>query len=216
MKTMKTLFLGALAMAMVLSAVATAGVFGAGKKGAKGAAAAPVPEADYSRVLGVTHAAGYYGFDPSVSFLEEGAQVLDEMGVKVVKLWLTGSATTNYPYNADWSKFTVLNAVDLLKTDYYRNVLAMDFQTYIFEFHEFDLASGAQTVSWENGMSAAEKQAVEDLSYDVAKYLMTTYVGSGKNFVLQNWEGDNMVATNLSAYDEAKWNGFRDWIIARQ
>lgn len=34
---------------------------------------------DWSKRIGTTHAAGYYSFDPSVSYLEEGAQELADM-----------------------------------------------------------------------------------------------------------------------------------------
>ena len=46
-------------------------------------------------------------------------------------------------------------------------------------------------------MSEEEKARISRETYDVAKYLLREYNGTGKTFVLQNWEGDNMMGTNF-------------------
>lgn len=142
--------------------------------------------------IGVTITGGYYEFDPSVSCLEDGANRIQEMGAKVIKLWLSEQTLAEcYPYNTDWSQWEINNCVDILKTDYFQNVLNMDFQTYIFETHPFDSTQDLKTVDWTDGMTEEDKVRTEEEMYQITKYLMIQYVGSGKEFVLQNWEGDN-------------------------
>ena len=149
-------------------------------------------------VVGVTTAGGYYAFDPTVSSLEDGANQVLELGSNVIKLWLAASSmTTSYAYNVDWESYNVKNCVDLLSSQPYRNVLDMDFSTYVFETITFNTENRAKEVRWNDGMSEEEKARISRETYDVAKYLLREYNGTGKTFVLQNWEGDNMMGTNF-------------------
>ena len=154
--------------------------------------------------IGFTTAAGYYAFDDSLSSMEEGADRILEMGSKVVKLWLTANPQATYTYNTDWSRFRLDNCVDLLKSDYYRTVLGKDFSTIVLETHTYDATKPEFEVKWQDGMTEEEKTRVSDEMYEVAKYLMLTYNGTGKTFLLQNWEGDNMLGNEHWKYDKEK------------
>lgn len=218
---------------------------GSVKKAAVAAETAQAETTDIGSILGVTHAAGNYAFDPSVSMVEEGARIISDMGAKVIKLWLSGSVNSNYPYNTDWNAYSPANMVGVLATPYFRNILSMDFETYVFEAMEFDNTPGTPSVNYADGMTDAEKEKTEQLFYDLTAYLMRTYNGSHKKFVLQNWEGDNYFGSNaeygryvvggkeyhyllsaapqtLEQYEEqealfqTKRRGIIDWVNARQ
>ena len=158
---------------------------------------------DLSNIIGATVTGGYYEFDPSVSCLEDGANRVAEMGSKVIKLWLSEQTLTEcYPYNTDWTQWEINNCVDILKTSYFQNVFNMDFTTYVLETHTFDNTKEFKSVDWMDGMTEEEKERVEDEMYQITKYLMIQYVGSGKEFVLQNWEGDNFLGCRFWRFDE--------------
>jgi hypothetical protein len=55
--------------------------------------------------------------------------------------------------------------------------------------------------------------------YRLTKYLLTAYAGSGKTFVLQNWEGDHVLRFGLGPNevpDAVRLRGMADWWNARQ
>ncbi|MEI6916276.1 MAG: hypothetical protein WCL39_14170, partial [Armatimonadota bacterium] len=132
-------------------------------------------------IIGSSHVAGQYSFSDK-DYLNEGADVLLEMGSRVIKLWLVTNPNVWYPFNSKWPKIESL--VDLAKTSYFREVFAKPFTTYILEYPPGSLGGGqfAQGVSTED----QERQRL----YEISKYLLTTYKGTGKTFIIQNWEGD--------------------------
>jgi len=190
--------------------------------------------------VGFTTAAGYYSFDSRLSSMEEGADRILKLGSKVIKLWCTSGSENLYSYNVDWSRWQLNNCVDLLKTDYYRSTINKDFHTIILETNTFDATNSEMSVKWEDGMTADECKRVQNEMYDVAKYLFTQYNGSNKTFLLQNWEGDNMLGNEhwrrnndngyiyikelgiesanakTDAEIRAKIRGFIDWCNFRQ
>lgn len=151
--------------------------------------------------LGVTSSGGYYEFDDMVSCMEDGANRVRQTGSRVLKLWLSDQTMAINPYNTDWSRFTIRDCVDLLRTDYYRATLDKDFSAFILVTHTFDTRLTPSNVVWGDGMDSQETMRVEQEMYDVAKYLMQNYNGTGKEFVLENWEGDNMLVSNAWRYD---------------
>ncbi len=192
-------------------------------------------------IIGVTTAGAYYEFNPMVSNLEDGANRVYELGSRVVKLWLsTSSMGTSYAFNVDWEKYGISNCVDLLNSEPYRNALSKDFSTVVFEAHTFDYDKSIKEVVWNDGMTEDEYSRIKSEIYQIAKYLLREYNGTGKTFVLQNWEGDNMLGTNFVRKSERgyyydtrqntaneaneetdteiklKLKGFTDWMNARQ
>lgn len=188
--------------------------------------------------IGVTSSGGYYAFDASRSCVEEGADRILGMGAKVIKLWLSDQSMRVNPYHTDWSRYEIRNCIDILRSDYYKAALAKEFDAVVLVTHTFDTRCGDANVVWWDGMTPAECRRVEQEMYDVAAYLMTAYRGSGKTFVLQNWEGDNMIGSNGWRYDaqhdrlyrpgheaqaveddrsyRVREEGLREWFNARQ
>lgn len=146
-----------------------------------------------SETVGVTHAGISYTHDETVSCMKDGAQQILDLGSRVIKLWFSDDPLGAYSVNCDWSQFEINNSLDLIQTDYYKEVLDMDFKTYVLETHTFDKSYPESNINWLDGMTDEEKSRLENEMYGLTKYLLTTYNGTGKEFILQNWEGDNML-----------------------
>lgn len=166
---------------------------------------------DLRDVVGCTHVAGQYNFTEK-DFLNEGADKLLELGTRVIKLWFTPNPAKGYPFNSRWPKFE--RAVDLAKTPYFRMVFSKPFNTYILE----TFVPRGDGHGYTNGLSPEEAAHERDEIYGLSKYLLTRYKGTGKTFILQNWEGD-WILTNPKFTKEptpVAIQGMIDWLNARQ
>jgi hypothetical protein len=194
---------------------------------------------DISEILGVTHVSGRYYFS-SKDFMNEGADQVEALGLKTLKLWFNRTPNTAYNYNSTWPTYqnnatlgTVSNLpeywdqmeehrgkpmqsmVDMAKVSYYQDAFSMDrnFTTYVLEASEF------VSVNWKNGMTNEEKSSVEREFHDITVYFMQSQKGSGRTFLLQNWEGDNAINIPDISTSEAQdiaLMGMADWLNARQ
>lgn len=144
-------------------------------------------------VLGSTHAAGKYSFTGE-DHLNEGANQLLDLGTRVIKVWLPYDGKNFYPFNASWGSPSK-ELVETLQHPYYQALFDKPFKVYFLEVvPHLDV--------WVvDGMEPEEIQAEREQLYRIAKHLLTTYAGSGKTFVLQNWEGDHMLRAGLSEAD---------------
>ena len=163
-----------------------------------------------SEVLGVTHVSGRYYFTDK-PFMKEGADVINSLGSKVIKLWFTKDMKSSYSYNSSWP-VTMKSLTDLAQTPYMTELFTMPFKTYVLEATEF------ASTKWKDGVTAEEAKKVSDEFYDVSKYLLQTYKNTGKTFILQNWEGDNaLVPGNMNEAEiPIAIQGMIDWLNARQ
>jgi len=141
------------------------------------------------------------------------------LGSHVIKVWFTsddliaqsypnnGAASATYPNmpiagnpNSVWG--TVGTLAQLAQSppmvELFKNP---DFDTYILEAYEFDSDCHdvwkAPTTKW----TSTNQSCVYTEFYNLAQYLLQTYSGTGKTFVLQNWEGDN--ALNAADFSPA-------------
>ena len=132
-----------------------------------------VTRRELAQRAGVTHAGGMYHFtkDP---FLLEGAERLEKLGTSTIKLWLYAVDQT-YPFHTEWPDAQSL--ADIAQTDVYKQVLSRDFATFILETRSL---KGSHT----------DTDPVREEFYQLTRHLLTEYAGSGKTFVLQNWESD--------------------------
>lgn len=163
-------------------------------------------------VLGVAHTAGKYNFTDK-DFLNEGADELLELGTRVIKVWFGADAATYYPFNSDWEP-AAESLVEVAEKPYYRALFAKPFTTYLLVLTRSEGAS----YFWD-GMTAEEVAAEKQQVYELARHLLTAYAGSGKTFVLQNWEGDHLLRRNLPPElepDDKRLRGMADWWNARQ
>src|SRR5690349_3434779 len=177
-----------------------------------GAILAPGAEAESVRdVLGSTHAAGKYSFT-SEDYLNEGANQLLDLGTRVIKVWLPYDGENFYPFNAEWGDPSK-EVWETLQRPYYQALFDKPFKTYILE------VVPNLEVYFLDGMEPEEVQLERDQAYKIARYLLMTYAGSGKTFVLQNWEGDHMLRAGMpeeGAPDAVRIQGLIDFFNARQ
>lgn len=177
-----------------------------------GAILAPGAEAESVRdVLGSTHAAGKYNFTGE-DYLNEGANQLLALGTRVIKVWLPYDGENFYPFNADWDDPSK-EVYETLQRPYYQALFDKPFKTYILE------VVANLEVYFLDGMDPEEVQLERDQAYKIARYLLMTYAGSGKTFVLQNWEGDHMLRAGMpeeGAPDPVRIQGLIDFFNARQ
>lgn len=137
--------------------------------------------ADPADVFGVAHVDGKY-YLTHEDYLDEGADQVLATGSKVIKLYLTPKP---YRWNSDWPK-NLKSLRDVAQTPYFRSVFSKPFETFILTAYSI----GRPDHYWIKGITP-EQEAIETQQfYDLTKYLLTTYKGTGKTFVLQHWEGD--------------------------
>lgn len=173
----------------------------------------PFADAERMRdIIGVTHAGAKYHFTDR-DVLNEGAVVLEELGTRTIKLWLPRPHEL-YLFNHDWPD-ELNSMVDVVETPVWREVLARPFDTYYLEAfampRRFDVM--------DNGLSQQEARWITQEFEDITRHLLTTYRGTGKTFVLQNWEGDWALRDTMDpALDPSaeRIEAMIDWLNARQ
>lgn len=174
------------------------------------------PVGDLRDIVGVTHVAGLYHLTDQ-DFLNEGADQILVLGSRVIKVWFfSGQAerlAKSYPYNSQWPK--VRSLVEGARTPYFQELFRKPFTTYILKVTSL----GREEGYWRKGITDEQKKDEQRQFYELAKYLLTEYRGTGKTFVLQHWEGDWMVRGNYKGEEEptpAALANMVEWLNARQ
>jgi hypothetical protein len=167
-------------------------------------------------VVGVTHVAGRY-YLTDKDFLSEGADQILALGSRVIKVWFYGKRNEGpngvYPYHSQWPR--VESLVEGAQTPYYKELFNKPFTTYIVVVTSLGRDEGY----WRSGITDEQKKDEQRQFYELAKYLLTQYEGTGKTFVLQHWEGDWMVRGNYQGDVEpapAALANMVEWLNARQ
>jgi hypothetical protein len=159
--------------------------------------------------LGATHAVGrYYG--TTDDFLNEGADKLLTIGTHIIKILFDSSMQNAYPWNSVWPQ--AATPLQRAQLPYVAELFEKPFTTYILMVTE-------PVADWHNGMTP-EQQAQEQQSfYELTRFLLHKYSGTGKTFVLQHWEGDWLIRghTNPSVPPTSQAiAGMIQWLNARQ
>jgi len=165
-----------------------------------------------SEVVGSTHVSGTYHFTDE-DFLNEGAKKLASIGTDVIKLWFH-RMNEAYPYNSDW-KDEYESMVGVARTQYVREVFDRSFSTYVLLAHSYH---GGPWTTFQDGLTTSDIEDLENRFEALTRHLLETYDGTGKTFVLQNWEGDNLAQSGDESEplpDDIAEN-FRQWLSARQ
>lgn len=190
-------------------------------------AEAALPSRSFGELLGEIHSGGKYTLPtrtPAGDYLNEGADRIADLGSRTIKVWLTPNPTAAYPNfsgNHPWPT-TPTSLKELLQTAQFQELLSRtEFTTYLFVASEYvpkQSGSGYTTTNWKDGLSAAEQTLVTAQFQDVAGWLLSTYAGTGKTFIFQNWEGDNSLNLDLlnATEQQTAIAGMIAWLNARQ
>jgi len=166
----------------------------------------PLPD-----VIGITHVNGQYHLGDR-DFLNEGAGEVLALGSRVIKLWFH-KPWQSYPYNSRWP--TCRSLVDIARTPYFREVFHKPFTTYILMCFSMGRPAGY----FIKGITPEQAEDEQRQFYELARYLLSTYKGSGKTFVIQHWEGDWLVRGSFDRNAEpapAALEAMITWLNARQ
>jgi hypothetical protein len=167
---------------------------------------------------GVAHVAGDYGFTQN-NFLVEGAQKISQLGSNSIFVYLTPWFRAQYPdkSTANWPAADPANVAQLAQTGPYDQVFHLPFKTIVLTVYTFankDYLPGF-------AQSQQRQQAEQNEFYQLTKYLYSRFSGSGKTFILKNWEGDWVALGgqgNSTTGNEPE-NNIQDmiaWLKARQ
>lgn len=179
--------------------------------------------AGLSNVLGVTHIDGDYYFDSNESFLNEGTQQVVGVGSSVIKYEMNAGKYPDYNGNFPWPGYSSL--AGLAQTPYFQQAFSNpNISSYILTAYTPSIpGAGNADEYWLNGMTAAQEQAETQSFYNITKYLLQTYAGTGKTFIFEQWEGDwalrdgpGNTGTHNGTITPTQTNGMIEWINARQ
>lgn len=164
-------------------------------------------------VLGVNHINSHYHLTDQ-DYLNEGADAVLELGSRVIKVVIRDNMERYYTYNCEWPEITSL--VQAAELPYFKELFAKPFSTFVL----MTFRPGVPLHYFLDGMTPEDAARETQAYYEFTKYLLTTYQGTGKTFVFQNWEGD-WVLTPPPLDMEKKPSpiavqGMIDWLNARQ
>lgn len=136
----------------------------------------------YNYVLGTQAIGGNYQHTKGNRLLEQ-AQQIRGMGSNLLKISLAEGAAERYGTRAAAAKAkTTLEYVEA--SPEMQQALDMDFVYYQAWVHSFTDAN------WRDGVSMTEARQYYDEMYALTAWLLKRYSGTGKVFMLGNWEGD--------------------------
>lgn len=163
--------------------------------------------------VGVTHVAGDYAPSSDVPFLAAGARDVARLGAKTLKVYLTPDPA-KYP-GLELAPH-VRSLARLADTVEFRALFDQPFDTFVVTTYSFALGVGDPWRSSDDErLFLAEADELEALT----RHLLTRYAGTGKRFVLQNWEGDWALLAGeapSSRVDPARARRMARWLDARQ
>lgn len=162
-------------------------------------------------IIGVTHVDGKYCLTDE-DFLNEGADQIVALGSRVIKVWFH-NPHRSYSFNSKWPEMNSL--VEVAKSPYFRELFDKPMTTYVM----MCFSMGRDAGYWRKGVTEEQKLDEQRQFYELTKYLLTTYKGTCKTFILQHWEGDWLIRGsydgNVDPTPEAI-SGMIEWLNARQ
>ena len=158
-----------------------------------GALAAPLSDRavdDYNMRVGTQTFAGLYKFSTN-TLLVETAQAITNLGSDTIKFYMghntAGQSGVTLPPS-------VSNLLTLARDEpSYRRVLDMPFRHFIIWEYPF---SNSEAPFQDGNYTATEQANDYREMYDLTRYFLTNYNGSGKTFLLGHWEGDGYLSVN--------------------
>jgi len=162
-------------------------------------------------IIGVTHVDGKYCLTDE-DFLNEGADKISALGSRVIKVWFH-NPERSYPFNSKWQEMDSL--VEVAKSPYFTELFDKPMTTYVM----MCFSMGRDAGYWRKGVTEEQKLDEQRQFYELTKYLLTTYRGTSKTFILQHWEGDWLIRGNYDGKADPTpeaISGMIKWLNARQ
>ncbi|HST79224.1 MAG TPA: carboxypeptidase regulatory-like domain-containing protein [Verrucomicrobiae bacterium] len=165
---------------------------------------------------GVTHVDGKYAFTDG-NFLVEGSQRISTYGSDAIFIYLEPNFRTRYPDKSGplWPTGDLQSMTELAQTDAYKSVFNLPFKVFVITAYAFGTQGPVQNFATDPNLAAREEQEF----YDLTRYLLTTYAGTGKTFILKHWEGDYIGLGNFDTSKDispAMVDAMNVWLTARQ
>ena len=165
---------------------------------------------------GVTHVDGKYAFTAD-NFLIEGSKRISTFGSDAIFIYLEPNFRSRYPDKSGpfWPAGDLQSMTELAQTDAYKAVFNLPFKVFVITAYGFATQGGVQNFATDPSLANREEQEF----YDLTRYLLTTYAGTGKTFILKHWEGDYI---GLQGFDTSKdispamVDAMNIWLSARQ
>jgi hypothetical protein len=180
--------------------------------------------ADYNYIIGTQTIGAKYKFTNETNLVET-AKAIRAMGSNLLKM----SMSPRYFWeNYDIPKNeSICSLTDLAKEKNMKQVFDLDFKYYqiwAYEFSQYVVEPEGQKkdenqIQFINGLSDYDSIRCYREIYDLAAHLLKTYSGTGKVFMLGNWEGDWHLRWD---YDRTKpanpktIEGMTRWLRVRQ
>ena len=175
------------------------------------------------QVLGAVDWGESYHFT-SQCVLDEAAQRISDMGIKAINIALydlhDNYTLGNCDFPTEDQELQSGSLVGEAQLPQVRQVLDMPFNTYDLTTYSFVRPGWSTDFGYfDYEMTPQECTAETQQFYDLSRYLLTTYRGTGKSFIFQNWEGDWAVR---GSYDPAAvpqaqpLANFTQWFNCRQ
>ncbi|MCL2815754.1 MAG: hypothetical protein FWD23_14245 [Oscillospiraceae bacterium] len=134
--------------------------------------------------------------------LVDGARMLRSLGSRTIKVYLELYYKNRYAANMNWSD-KIESAADLAREECFAELFGMDFHTFVLGAYMWsDNWGNPATYFAKRFPDEAREKEYRDI-YELTYYLCRTYAGTGKSFILQNWEGDWAVRSSHPDYTAA-------------
>ena len=142
---------------------------------------------------GVAHVDGKYGFTQSNYLIEGANRILNPgpsmAGPDAIFIYLQWKFLQEYPQKANgpfWPPATPASLKELAQTAPYQALFNMPFNLFVMTTGGFQNQDKIDSFRTDPNAASNEEQDF----YDLTRYLYSTYAGTGKTFILKNWEGD--------------------------
>jgi hypothetical protein len=192
-----------------------------GQNADSAAAIVPAGLDSFNYVIGTETFGPTYQFTKEEPLLET-AKAIRALGSNVIKFGLTPKYAG---YDGDSKKMgnirtpnpNIHSLVELARDEpTHHQVLDMPFLNFILWTHTF-----SNDANWREGFGEDKQKTEYKEIYDLTKYLLTNYSGTGKTFYLGHWEGDGWLRHSVNPKDDVlvtplKVQGMIDWYNTRQ
>jgi hypothetical protein len=166
---------------------------------------------------GVTHIEGKYGFTQN-NYLIEGANRIYNFGADAIFVYLTWNFQSSYPQKNNgpfWPSPLPASLTQLAQSAPFQALFNMPFTLFVLTTYGFQNQDNVAAFTANPNAVIAERLEL----YNLTRYLLSTYAGTGKTFILKHWEGDYI---GLQGFDTSKdiapnmVDAMSQWLSARQ